>query len=120
MGHLNAARPGHQDDPHRQSDYWADRLPRCATDPDGGTLGIPHTIFAVALGTIAIWHSDEGWGAIAAPERQGIGFVHFSNIQGIEGYRELNLVPGNSVEFEWLDDFEQDGCQWRVAWVRPV
>lgn len=71
----------------------------------------------MSIGTVAFWHSDEGWGAIAAPDRSGVGFAHFSNVRGIEGYREL--CPGSSVEFEWLDDFEQDGCQWRVAWVRP-
>lgn len=58
-----------------------------------------------------------GWGAITAPDLPGVGFVHFSNVTGIAGYR--NLVPGTSVEFEWLDDLKQDGCQWRAAWVRP-
>jgi cold shock CspA family protein len=72
----------------------------------------------VALGTVAFWHSEEGWGAVKASDRSGVGFVHFSQIRGMQGYREL--VPGNSVEFEWADDMGQDGCQWRVAWVRPI
>jgi cold shock CspA family protein len=72
----------------------------------------------MALGTVAFWHDEEGWGAITAPDRPGVGFVHFSNIRGIDGYRDL--VPGSSVEFEWLDDFEQDGCQWRAKWVRTT
>jgi cold shock CspA family protein len=72
----------------------------------------------MSVGTVAFWHSEDGWGAITAPDRRGIGFVHFSNVRGIESYREP--TPGSSVEFEWLDDFEQDGCQWRVAWVRPI
>jgi cold shock CspA family protein len=71
----------------------------------------------MALATVAFWHDKDGWGAITAPDRPGVGFVHFANITGIDGYR--NLRPGSSVEFEWLDDFEQDGCQWRAAWVRP-
>lgn len=72
----------------------------------------------VGRGTIAFWHSDEGWGAVATPDRPGVGFVHFSGVRGVEGYREL--IPGSAVEFEWKDDFEQDGCQWRVMWARPI
>jgi cold shock CspA family protein len=71
----------------------------------------------VSLGIVAFWHSEEGWGAVATPARPGVGFVHFSNVRG-EGFREL--IPGSSVEFEWRDDFEQDGCQWRVAWVEAT
>jgi cold shock CspA family protein len=69
-------------------------------------------------GTVAFWHSEEGWGAVQTPERQGVGFAHFSHIRGVQGYRELNV--GEPVEFEWTDDFQQDGCQYRVTWVRPV
>jgi cold shock CspA family protein len=72
----------------------------------------------VSRGTVAFWHSSDGWGAISAPDRLGLGFVHFSNVRGIEGYRELR--PGSPVEFESRDDFKQDGCQWRVMWVQPV
>jgi len=72
----------------------------------------------VAEGTVAFWHGDEGWGAIKAPDRSGVGFVHFSHIRDVEGYREL--FADEQVEFEWADDFGQDGCQWRVAWVRPL
>jgi cold shock protein len=71
----------------------------------------------VSLGSVEFWRSDQGWGAISAPDRLGLGFVHFSNVRG-EGFREL--IPGSSVEFEWRDDFEQDGCQWRVAWVQST
>jgi cold shock CspA family protein len=69
-------------------------------------------------GTVAFWHSEEGWGAITAPEQTGLGFVHFSHMRDVEGYR--GLAQGEQVEYEWADDFAQDGCQWRVAWVRPV
>ena len=78
----------------------------------------PRTLRRVADGTVAVWHGDEGWGAIRAPGRRGVGFAHFSHIRGVEGYREMFV--GEQVEFEWADDFAQDGCQWRVAWVRPV
>jgi cold shock CspA family protein len=63
----------------------------------------------VATGTVAFWHGEDGWGAVKASDRAGVGFVHFSKIRGIDGYREL--TAGDSVEFEWADDFEQDGCQ---------
>lgn len=69
-------------------------------------------------GTVTFWHSEEGWGAVQTPEREGVGFVHFSHIRGVEGYREL--VAGEPVEFEWADDFHQDGCQYRVTWARQV
>jgi cold shock CspA family protein len=83
-----------------------------------GTRKKGNTILFMALATVAFWHDEEGWGAISTPDRPGVGFVHFSNIAGIDGYR--NLTPGTSVEFEWLDDLKQDGCQWRSAWVRPT
>ncbi len=72
----------------------------------------------MAVGRVAFWYGDEGWGAVTAPDRPGVGFAHFSHIRGLEGYREL--FPDEEVEFEWADDRGQDGCQWRVAWVRPV
>jgi cold shock CspA family protein len=69
-------------------------------------------------GTVAFWHSEEGWGAVRTPDRPGLGFAHFSHIRGIDGYRELH--KSQAVEFEWADDFQQDGCQYRVAWVRST
>jgi cold shock CspA family protein len=71
----------------------------------------------MAAGDVAFWHREEGWGAITASDRPGLGFVHFADIRGA-GFREL--IPGTSVEFEWRDDFEQDGCQWRVSWVEAT
>ena len=68
--------------------------------------------------TLAFWHPEDGWGAISALEHPGVGFVLFSMIRGAAGYRDL--VPGEVVEYEWADDFEQDGCQWRPSWVRPL
>ena len=73
---------------------------------------------AVETGTVAFWHTEEGWGGVRTPSRRGVGFAHFSHIEGVEGYREL--FRKEAVEFEWADDFEQDGCQWRVSWVRPI
>ncbi|HEY1832759.1 MAG TPA: hypothetical protein VGG38_21150 [Acidimicrobiales bacterium] len=72
----------------------------------------------MALGTVAFWHGEDGWGAIEDRTRPGLGFIHYFQIRGIKRYREL--VPGNQVEFEWQDGLGQDGCQWRVQWVRPI
>lgn len=63
----------------------------------------------MAVGTVVFWHGEDGWGAIRAPDRQGIGFVHFSHVRGVMGY--INLTPGQDIEFEWADDFQQDRCQ---------
>ncbi len=73
----------------------------------------------MAFGRVAFWHGDEGWGAVRAPDRPGVGFAHFSHLRGLEGYQG-GSSPDEEVEFEWADDRGQDGCQWRVAWVRPV
>lgn len=70
----------------------------------------------MARAAVKFWKPEEGWGAVVAADRAGLGFVHFSNIEGVEGYRMLS--EGQVVEYEWADDCQQDGCQWRVAWVR--
>ena len=72
----------------------------------------------MAEGTVAFWHTEEGWGAIEAPDRAGLGFVHYSHLERSQWQRAL--IAGERVEYEWADDFAQDGCQWRVAWVRPL
>ena len=73
------------------------------------------TLGTVHRGTVAFWHSDEGWGAVRTPDRPGVGFTHFSQIRGGDGYRELH--KNQAVEFEWAGDFQQDGCQYQIAWV---
>jgi cold shock CspA family protein len=70
------------------------------------------------MGTVAFWRHEEGWGGIEAPDRPGVGFAHFSQVRGVQGYRYL--LPGEAVEFEWADGVGQDGCDWRVRWVRPI
>jgi cold shock protein len=72
----------------------------------------------VTLGTVAFWHDDEGWGGIEGADRPGVGFAHFSQVRGVQGFRYL--IPGEAVEFEWSDGYGQDGCEWRVAWVRLI
>ncbi len=69
-----------------------------------------------SMGTCAFWHEKEGWGAVAVPGRPGVGFTHFSQVEG-EGYRYL--VAGERVEVVWGNDCGHDGCDWAVASVRP-
>lgn len=76
------------------------------------------TLGPVTLATVAFWHRDEGWGAIEDPGRPGLGFVHFSFIRDMPGYREL--TAGQVVEYEWGGEYLHDGCDWRPAWVRST
>ena len=69
-------------------------------------------------GSVAFWHSEEGWGAVRVPGRAGVGFCHFAQIVGVDGYREL--FEGEPVDVEFGDSAGQDGCEWRAALVRPV
>lgn len=79
---------------------------------------IAPTSSRVHRGTVAFWHSEEGWGGVRTPDRPGVGFTHFSDIRGVDGYRELH--KNQAVEFEWAGDYQQDGCQYRIAWVRAA
>ncbi|HXW79987.1 MAG TPA: hypothetical protein VEJ84_10840 [Acidimicrobiales bacterium] len=81
-------------------------------------MTLAHYRSPVARAVVAYWHVADGWGAISDPDREGVGFVHFSMIRGLPGYREL--IPGEEVEYEWSDELAQDGCQWRPEWVRPL
>ncbi len=51
-------------------------------------------------------HGDEGLRAIRAGGRLGVGFAHFSNIGGVDGYREMFVgEPGQDVDhFVVFDD----------------
>lgn len=66
------------------------------------------------------WFSDaEGWGVLDAPEAPGGAFVHFSHIE-IEGYKTLRQNQVVEVELEGPLSFEQNGCRYRAARVRPI
>ena len=51
---------------------------------------------------MAFWHQDDGWGAMEVPGRPTLGFVHFSRIEDVPGYRDL--IGGEAREVEWADD----------------
>lgn len=67
-------------------------------------------------GVVAFWHTEEGWGAATTPAHPGMGFVHFSMIRDMPGFREL--VPGEEVDLEYGGLYPRDGCDWRVEWLR--
>lgn len=105
-----------------EADEWAIRssISRCARNRAEPTCAYEPAFVSLCLveqGRVAFWHAEEGWGAVEVPGREGVGFTHFSQIVGVSGYREL--LPGEPVEVEFGDDHGQDGCEWRVASVRP-
>ncbi|MEQ4210405.1 cold shock domain-containing protein [Actinopolymorpha sp. B9G3] len=67
-------------------------------------------------GVVEWFDSDEGWGAITAPEVPGGCFVHFSHIQ-LSGYRELRA--GQRVRFTF-EAPGQDGYPYRARAVWTV
>lgn len=67
-------------------------------------------------GVCTFWHQEEGWGAVTIPGRPGPGFVHFSMIRDMPGYREM--APGSEVELVYAGPYPHDGCGWWAEWVR--
>ncbi|MFC7674190.1 cold shock domain-containing protein [Mycolicibacterium sp. GCM10028919] len=68
-----------------------------------------------STGTVRFWLREEGWGAIDSPATPGGCFVHYSDINGQRGYREL--VQGDTVDFEWAKTAHpgsQDGFSFRA------
>ena len=52
-------------------------------------------------GTVKWFNESKGFGFIEREDGKDV-FVHFSSIQGQEGYKTLN--EGDSVEFEVIED----------------
>ncbi|MCX2713647.1 cold shock domain-containing protein [Mycolicibacterium sp. J2] len=77
-----------------------------------------------SVGTVQIWHPDDGWGVLASAETPGGCFAHFSDIWANDsvlrcGYREL--LQGETVDFEWehAPAGGQDGYSFRATSVTP-
>ena len=82
------------------------------------------------VGTVRVWHRDEGWGVIDSPETPGGCWAHFSHLwndlppdhrarEVVEisgGFREA--FEGEHVDFEW-EPANQDGYAFRAISVRP-
>ncbi|GAA2360241.1 hypothetical protein Cme02nite_37280 [Catellatospora methionotrophica] len=64
-------------------------------------------------GTVRVWHPNEGWGVLDAPETPGGCWVHFRHL-GLRGYGYLE--PGTAVDFAW-EAAEQDGFAYRALVV---
>lgn len=68
----------------------------------------------MTLATVREWDDEEGWGVLDSPETPGGCFAHFSDIQGLKGFR--SLAAGQRVELEWeAPGFKQDGYDFRAV-----
>ncbi len=68
------------------------------------------------VGVVRVWHREQGWGVVDAPETPGGCWVHFSAVDAA-GYRELRA--GQQVLLE-AEAAEQDGYRWRATHVRVL
>ena len=83
-----------------------------------------------SVGTVRVWHREEGWGVIDSPNTPGGCFAHFSvlwheDIPPSEpgevvhvksGYKEL--FAGETVDFDWVPS-HQDGFLFSAITVVP-
>jgi CspA family cold shock protein len=70
----------------------------------------------VMTGVVRVWHREDGWGVVDAPETPGGCWVHFSVVD-MPGHRELRA--GQQVLFE-AEPAEQDGYAYRAVLVRVL
>src|ERR1700754_3034892 len=66
-----------------------------------------------SVGSVRLFHPDEGWGVIDGPDVPGGCWVHFSAV-ATDGYREL--VAGQDVSFR-AEAASQDGYAYRAVKV---
>ena len=64
-----------------------------------------------SVGTVRLWHADEGWGVIDSPATPGGCWTHYSAVL-VPGYRTLQA--GAAVTFTF-DVAEQDGYPFRAV-----
>jgi CspA family cold shock protein len=67
------------------------------------------------VGTVRIWHDEDGWGVIDSPQTPGGCWTHFSAL-AIPGYRALE--PGQLVDLEY-EPADQDGYPFRAVRAWP-
>jgi CspA family cold shock protein len=70
---------------------------------------------AVITGTVRLWHAEDGWGVIDAPQTPGGCWTHFS-VVAVPGYRALE--PGQRVELQY-ERAEQDAYAFRAVRAWP-
>ncbi|SDD40103.1 cold shock protein (beta-ribbon, CspA family) [Geodermatophilus telluris] len=69
-----------------------------------------------SLGTVRVWHAEEGWGVVDSADTPGGCWVHFSAVL-VAGYRTLDA--GQPVAFT-AEAAEQDGHPFRAVEVWPA
>ncbi|AZG48083.1 cold-shock protein [Gordonia insulae] len=71
-------------------------------------------VLPTTVGTVCIWHDEEGWGVLDSDATPGGAWAHFSEVAGT-GFR--SLTPGQVVEFDY-EDHGQDGYDFRANNIR--
>ena len=68
-----------------------------------------------SVGTVRLWHAEEGWGVIDSPDTPGGCWAHFSAVL-VPGYRTLEAGGAVTFTFELA---RQDGYPFRAVevWV---
>ncbi|ROZ85991.1 cold shock domain-containing protein [Gordonia sp. OPL2] len=66
------------------------------------------------IGTVRLWHDEEGWGVLDSDATPGGAWAHFSEVAG-KGFR--TLTPGQVVEFDY-ENHGQDGYNFRANNIR--
>jgi CspA family cold shock protein len=69
-----------------------------------------------AVGTVASWSNEDGWGVIEASCVPGGCWLHYSAILG-GGFR--TVTPGDAVQFRY-ERADQDGYAYRAVEVWPA
>jgi CspA family cold shock protein len=69
-----------------------------------------------SVGTVRLWHAEDGWGVIDASATPGGCWTHYSAVL-VPGYRARDA--GEAVEFTF-EAAEQDGFAFRAVEVWPA
>jgi cold shock protein len=68
------------------------------------------------VGVVRVWHGEEGWGVVDAPETPGGCWVHYSVVE-VPGHRELRAGQQVLLDAEAAD---QNGYAFRATRVEPL
>jgi CspA family cold shock protein len=96
--------------------------------PRGGLQSYGRRVWSV--GSVRVWHREEGWGVIDSPDTPGGCWAHFSHLwhedlpqagpgEVVEvsgGFRELFVAE--TVDFQWRTS-RQDGYDYCAVTVLP-
>ena len=68
------------------------------------------------LAVVRVWHRDDGWGVVDAPQTPGGCWAHVSAVD-VPGHAELRA--GKQVLLE-VEEADQDGYAYRATHVEPL